>query len=46
LVGGVADWGKIRSGECHSWNLGWRREQFEWEKLLEDPLLATISKVK
>jgi len=45
-VGELADRGQIRSGECHSWNLGWRKERFQWEKLLEDLLLATISKVK
>jgi len=46
MVGELADPRKIRSGGCHSWNLDWRRERFEWEKLLEAQLLATISRVQ
>jgi len=38
--------GQIRSGGCQSWNLGWRRERFEWEKHLEAQLMETISSVK
>jgi len=44
LVGDLVDLGHIRSGGCYSWNLGWRRERFEWEKHLEVQMLAMISK--
>ena len=45
-VGELVDPGQIRSGGCHSWNLGWRRERFEWENHLEEQLLEIISSVK
>ena len=46
MVGDLTNWGQSRNGESPSWNLGWRRERFVWEKNEEDQLLATISKVR
>jgi len=30
------DWRQNWSGRCKSWNMGWRRERFEWEKPVEE----------
>ena len=45
LVSDLVDPGQIMSGACHSWNLGWRRERFAWEKCIEEQLLDKISKI-
>ena len=42
----MVDWGQSWSERCSSWNLCWRRERFEWEKLLEGQLLGLISSVQ
>lgn len=42
----LVDIEKIKRGGDPSWKLGWRREKFEWEKHLEEQLMAMISKVK
>jgi len=42
----VVDWGQSWSERCSSWNLCWRRERSEWEKLLEGQLLGLISSVQ
>jgi len=45
LVSDLVISGQITSDGCHSWNLGWRREMFVWEKCLEEQLLDKISKI-
>ena len=45
LVSDLAILGQITSNGCHSWNLGWHRERFAWEKCLEEQLLDKISKI-
>jgi len=46
MVGDLTNSGQSRNGGSPSWNLGWHRERFIWEKNEEDQLLATISKVR
>jgi len=46
LVSDIVDLGQIKSGGCQSWNLGWRRERFVWEKYIEEQFLDKISKVQ
>ena len=45
MKGDIIDWEVITSGGTRIWNLGWRRERFEWKKHLEEQLLNLISKV-
>jgi len=45
MMGDIIDWEVITSGGSRIWNLGWRRERFEWKKHLEEQLLILISKV-
>ena len=45
VVGDLVVGGQITREGCLSWNLGWRRERFIWEKHEEEQLVATISKV-
>jgi len=46
MVGDLTNWGQSRNGGSPSWNLGWCRERFVWEKNEKDQLLVTISKVR
>ena len=46
LVSDLVDPGKITSAGCQSWNPGWRRERFVWEKCIEEHLLDKISKIQ
>jgi len=42
----IVEWDDSRTSRCITWNLSWRRERFEWEKRLEEQMLALISNVK
>ena len=46
LVGDLAEWEDNRPSRCTTWNLSWRRKRFEWEKNLEEQMIAMISNVK
>jgi len=46
LVGDIVEWDDSRTSRYIMWNLSWRREKFEWEKHLEEQMLAMISNVK
>ena len=46
LVGDIAEWDDSKTSRRITRNLSWRRERFEWEKRLEEQMLAMISNVK
>jgi len=46
MVSNLVDWEHSWSGRCNSWNLGWRRSRFEWEKPFKEQLLNLISSVQ
>jgi len=45
MVGDLVDWEGRRNTRCHTWNLNWRRERFEWEKYLKEQMKTMISNV-
>jgi len=45
LLGDLVDWVESRSTRCQFWNLRWHKERFEWEKHLQQHMLAMITKV-
>ena len=46
LVGDLVEWEDNRPSRCTTWNLSWRRERLDWEKNLEEQMIAMISNVK
>jgi len=46
LVGDLAEWEDKRPSRCTTWNLSWRRERLDWEKNLEEQMIAMISNFK
>jgi len=46
MISDLVNWEGSRTTRCHTWNLNWCRERFEWEKHLEEKMMTMISNVK